>query len=392
MCSTHVLWHTQDPQTRLRPIVSSCRSVTYGLAKELAKILKPLVGKSPHHINSTQDFVKQVKHITLAPGECLRSYDVSALFTSVLVDPALNIIRDLLDKDRTLKERTVLAVSDIILLLGFCLKNTYFSFQDQFYEQVEGAAMGSLVSPIVANLYIEYLEQKALSTASPLGFGTGLWMTPLSSTKRSTNKTFFNTLTVLTLLSGLQWRTTRRMDPSPSWTPLSNLRLMVAYLSLCTGNPHIQTSTYSGIVIITSQPNPVSSTPSSIGPEQCAAGLSCSNKKWTTSGRLSLNVNILNGLWARWRKDSTSLLVRPLMELITKDLQLPRLSPTKSKLRVTLSYPTHKVFVKASRRSVVDMAFKPTSKVVVPLRTSWSPPRTKTLWSTKVVPYISTMW
>ena len=56
-------------------------------------------------------------------------------------------------------------VSDIILLLEFCLKNTYFSFQDQFYEQVEGAAMGSPVSPIVANLYMEYLEQKALSTA-----------------------------------------------------------------------------------------------------------------------------------------------------------------------------------------------------------------------------------
>ena len=54
--------------TPLRPIVSRCGSVTYGVAKELAKILKPLVGKSPHHINSTQDFVEQVRHITLAPG------------------------------------------------------------------------------------------------------------------------------------------------------------------------------------------------------------------------------------------------------------------------------------------------------------------------------------
>ena len=41
----------------------------------------------------------------------------------------------------------------------------YFSFQGQFYEQVEGAAMGSLVSPIVANLYMEYFDQKAISTA-----------------------------------------------------------------------------------------------------------------------------------------------------------------------------------------------------------------------------------
>ena len=46
------------PDTPLRPIMSSCGSVTYGVAKELAKILKPLVDKSPHHINSTQDFVE----------------------------------------------------------------------------------------------------------------------------------------------------------------------------------------------------------------------------------------------------------------------------------------------------------------------------------------------
>ena len=113
------------PDTPLRPIVSSCGSITYSVVKELAKILKPLVGKSPHHINSTQDFVEQVRHITLAPGECLSSYDVSALFTSVLIDPALKIIKDLLVKDPTLKDRTVLGVNDIILLLEICLKHLF---------------------------------------------------------------------------------------------------------------------------------------------------------------------------------------------------------------------------------------------------------------------------
>ena len=175
--------------------MSSCGSVTYGVAKELAKILKPLVGKSPHHINSTQDFVEQAKHFKLEAGECLSSYDVSALFTSVPIDPALNIIKDLLVKDNTLKERTVREVEDIILLLEFCLKNTYFSFQGQVYEQVDGAAMGSPVSPIVANLYMEYLEQKALSTAPnpPPNSGAGMWMTPLSSTRKLTNKASYNT-------------------------------------------------------------------------------------------------------------------------------------------------------------------------------------------------------
>ena len=116
--------HKQD--TPLRPILSSCGSVTYGVAKELSKILKPLVGKSPHHINRTQVFVEQVKNVTLLPGECLSSYNVSALFTSVPVDPALGNIKDLLENNSTCKERTVLAVGDIILLLEFCLKTPTF--------------------------------------------------------------------------------------------------------------------------------------------------------------------------------------------------------------------------------------------------------------------------
>ena len=43
-----ILWPAQNPQNRhpLRPIVLSRGSVTYGVAKVLAKILRPLVGKS----------------------------------------------------------------------------------------------------------------------------------------------------------------------------------------------------------------------------------------------------------------------------------------------------------------------------------------------------------
>ena len=102
----------------------SCRLVTYGKTKVLTKILKPLVGKSPHHIHITQGFVEQANKVTLMSGECLSSYDVTSLFTSVPVEPALGIIKDLLEKDSTLKERTVLPVKNIIFLLEFCFKNT----------------------------------------------------------------------------------------------------------------------------------------------------------------------------------------------------------------------------------------------------------------------------
>ena len=129
-------------------------------------MLRQLVGRSPYHIQSTKDFVNKGSKVTLLLGECLCSYDVSALFTSVPIDAAFNIIRELLKQDTTLWDRTVLSVQNIIELLGFCLHNTYFSFQNEFYEQVEGAARGSLIGPIVTNLYMEYFERETLCTAS----------------------------------------------------------------------------------------------------------------------------------------------------------------------------------------------------------------------------------
>ena len=88
-----------------------------------------------------------------------------ALLTSVPLDPALDIIKDQLEKDPTIKERTVMSGEDIALLLESCFKNTYFSLHGQFYTQIESVAMGFLVGPVLANLYMEYFEQKALSTA-----------------------------------------------------------------------------------------------------------------------------------------------------------------------------------------------------------------------------------
>ena len=66
-----------------RPIVFSRGSIMYGVAKKLANILWPLVGHSPHHIQS----VEWTKSIQLQQGEWISSYDMKSLFTSVLVDP-----------------------------------------------------------------------------------------------------------------------------------------------------------------------------------------------------------------------------------------------------------------------------------------------------------------
>ena len=47
---------------------------------------------------------------TVLVGECMASYDVTSLFTSVPIDPAPDIIKDLLENDEKLNDRTVVSV------------------------------------------------------------------------------------------------------------------------------------------------------------------------------------------------------------------------------------------------------------------------------------------
>ena len=157
--------HKNNP---LRPIVSGRGSVKYGVAMELVRILKPLTDNTIHFVNNSSEFADDIKKNKLERGECIISYDISALFTSIPVKSAIQIIKNKLEQDTELNKRTSMSNNNILELLEFCLCNTCFLFQGQFYEQAKGVAMGSPVSPLVANLYMEYFEHRALtSTGEP---------------------------------------------------------------------------------------------------------------------------------------------------------------------------------------------------------------------------------
>ncbi|XP_072176463.1 uncharacterized protein [Diadema setosum] len=121
-----------------------------------------------------KEFAEEISELTFEQGEALVSFDVVSLFTNTPINQSLDIVKDRLHKDTSLKERTNLTPDNIIGLLNFILTTTYFQFNDQVYRQKFGAAMGSPVSPIVANLYMEDLEQTVLSTV-PTAIKPRLW-------------------------------------------------------------------------------------------------------------------------------------------------------------------------------------------------------------------------
>ena len=88
--------------------------------------------------------------------------DVVSLFTAIPVDKACDYINNKLLKDDPLFSVTSL---DITSVLNFVLSNNYFIYHDKIYKQIHGFAMGSPVSPVVANLCTEAIEEVAINTS-----------------------------------------------------------------------------------------------------------------------------------------------------------------------------------------------------------------------------------
>ncbi|XP_030746552.1 uncharacterized protein LOC115875272 [Sitophilus oryzae] len=136
----------------LRPIVSAPGSPTYNLAKYLTTILQPKVGNTNSYVKDSTHFVQKLKDIKLEPSDIMVSFDVVSLFTRVPLGESMDLIKESFPPD-------------IAELFRVCLTGSYFLWNGNYYEQTEGVAMGSPISPIIANFFMERFEEKALESS-----------------------------------------------------------------------------------------------------------------------------------------------------------------------------------------------------------------------------------
>ena len=67
------------------------------------------------------------------------------------MDEAIDVIRNIMN-------------TEIAGLVSLCLKSTYLSYRGLIYELNHGVAMGSPMSSMVANVYMEKFELKVLKS------------------------------------------------------------------------------------------------------------------------------------------------------------------------------------------------------------------------------------
>ena len=130
---------------------------TYRLCKLINQILKDVLDFKPKYgIKNSFELTKKLTTLKI-PANCkLLSLDINSLFTSIPIDELLNILDNLLDNSKLSSEQK----SDLKKLVQICLQQNYFKFNNKFYMQLDGLPMGSPLSPLLSEIFMDDWERK----------------------------------------------------------------------------------------------------------------------------------------------------------------------------------------------------------------------------------------
>ena len=124
------------------------------------KILTPLVPHLKSYVKNDLDMLRKLPR--KIDSECdLYSFDVVSLYTNISHELGLEALSYWYDKlQQHIPER--FSKQFILELSAFVLKNNYFQFNDEFWHQLIGTAMGMKMAPPYACLSLGYLEETKL--------------------------------------------------------------------------------------------------------------------------------------------------------------------------------------------------------------------------------------
>jgi len=129
------------------------------LATYLQEILQKSLPSPISHINNSQDLINKLNGINIPDDHALVSFDVISMFTNIPID----LVLDILDEKWSLFEKNSnIPKIEFLNAIKFILQSTFFNFNNKFYKQTFGTPMGSPLSPIVADLTLQELENNIL--------------------------------------------------------------------------------------------------------------------------------------------------------------------------------------------------------------------------------------
>ena len=144
---------THKATLSMRLILSATGTYNYNLAKWLEEKLKP-PSINEYTITDAFAFAGEIRIHSMNKEDILVSYDVTALFTNVPLDEAINTFVNKAFTDDWFNKTYCLNLQqdELARLLEIATTNQLFQFNGQLYQQTDNVAMGTPLGPLIANV------------------------------------------------------------------------------------------------------------------------------------------------------------------------------------------------------------------------------------------------
>lgn len=144
----------------MRPIVSSINSPLNSLSEFIADILKvSYEEENEYYVRDTFHFAKTVNNFILPADYTLISLDVVNLFGNLDKHDVIKVIKE---KWNQIKNHTQINMELFLEIVSFLLENNYCTYKGEFFQQIFGCAMGSKLSPILAQYVMDHLIESCV--------------------------------------------------------------------------------------------------------------------------------------------------------------------------------------------------------------------------------------
>jgi len=164
-CRSQKFYHllkTHKAGLKIRPIISGRGGPFDRLGWLLQKIITPLLHYVPSHLYNTGQLLDSLNQLPQDQRVQTKpiSLDVVSMYTNIPIDEGIQItIENLSTYSCNLYGLTL---DDIQQLMCFILKNNVFTFNNNYYQQIKGLAMGSRIAPTIAIVTMDKLERQTL--------------------------------------------------------------------------------------------------------------------------------------------------------------------------------------------------------------------------------------
>ena len=143
----------------LRPVVSSINSPAIYLAKLLNNILTKALPKQLSLIKNSQNLIHILSNVAFPENHIMISLDVTSLFTNV---PTQLVLKGIDKRWPIIQKLTKLPIDELKKGINFLMDSTHLKIDNKYYKQIFGTPMGSPISPIIADIVMQDLEEEII--------------------------------------------------------------------------------------------------------------------------------------------------------------------------------------------------------------------------------------